>query len=314
MNDESQLEPYTRPPLRRISNNESLIQALRQLHHALQCEDPSDRAALASGALELFPNCSLEAVTLFERLTETELQKARAVLELAVNQATTLIDEPSTITLETIPRSRLKWLTYEQLKQSSAYLNAKIALARCLWAQDLQIEAIEHVWDVIQLDGRDDRGLRYPLACWLFEINDEVQFKRLTKMCLRQNSRLGNDNETFFLYLAALFKYKKATISTKPRLPANWKRTLASLFEANPFIAAYLIGRLPLPETPPASFYANQRLEGQYYAHHCLHLWKSVPGALENLTIVFDKWLEEFCADDNFKTVLQLETPSRPTK
>jgi hypothetical protein len=308
MDDRTPLDQYTTIPRRDPSENGSLISALRQLNHALRCEDSDDRATLASGALELFPNCSLETVSLFERLSEQELSRAKEVLELALETAATLVDPVSTLSLDTLPPSQIKFLDYDHLQSSRPYLNTKVALARCLWSTEKGESAVRHLWDALRLDSSDDRGIRFPLACWLFELHYDEELKRLTRMCLRTNARVGGtNNDTFFRYLQALTIFRKS--GTKPNGALKFKRAVEELFEQNPYIAPYLLGRIPLPEKPPVIIYGSQRLEAEHYTHHCLTLWESVPGALKCLSETFDAWLKEFCTtrdDETFTAILQL--------
>jgi len=308
MNGNPSLDQYTPIPHRNPSENDSLISALRQLDHALRCEDPSDRAALASGALELFPNCSLEAVSLFGRLSEQELSRAREVLELALNVAATLVEPVSALSLDKLPPSQIKVLDYDHLQKSHPYLNAKVALARCLWSADEGESAVKHLWDALRLDPNDDRGIRFPLACWLFDLHNDEELKRLTRMCLRTNARVGGtNNDTFFFYLQALTIFRKSR--TKPKGTLKFKKAVEELFEQNPYIAPYLLGRIPLPEKPPVVISGSQRREAEYYTHHCLALWQSVPRALKCLSETFDAWLEQFCSthdDETLKAILQL--------
>jgi hypothetical protein len=163
------------------------------------------------------------------------------------------------------------------------------------------VGAVQHLWDVLRLDPADHRWVRFPLASWLFQMEDERALKHLIRICFRVTDQIGPwtinsingehvEHCTFFFYLQALMAFRRYGPRTNRRSGLN--RFETSLYEGlceNRLAAQFLLGRVPLPEVRVRKIYSDPLLEAIHCAQHSLELWQSVPGALKCLAEVFDR-------------------------
>lgn len=143
------------------------------------------------------------------------------------------------------------------------------------------------------MDPRDSRWIRFPLACWLFQVGDERSLKRLIRICYRRGrgNKIGEwtelDHFTFFSYLEALMIFRRS--GQRPSGRAKFETALYEPFEENSLVPEFLLGRTPLPAVRVRKIYSDPLLQAIHCAQHSLELWQSVPGALKCLGEIIDR-------------------------
>ena len=141
-----------------------LAQAQEVVDKAFGQPDPKKRAKLAKQALDLSPDCA-DAYTLLAEQAKSRNERAD-LYEQAVAAAERALG-PETFQ-EGVGHF---WL----LLETRPYMRAREALAHTLWTLGRREEAANHLREMLRLNPGDNQGVRYTLASWLLDLDqDEV--------------------------------------------------------------------------------------------------------------------------------------------
>lgn len=151
--------------------------------------------------------------------------------------------------------------------ETRPYMRAKAGLASALYFAGRNQEAIQHIWDMLELNPNDNQGIRYTLAVFLLEQNDFQGYEKLYKM-------FAGDSIAFSLYNHALYLFKK-----EGETPGSIK-ALKKAIKQNRFVPPFLLGKKKLPEQLPDYFGFGDETEAISYAVSSVLLWKKTPMAL----------------------------------
>jgi tetratricopeptide (TPR) repeat protein len=214
------------------------------------------RAALARRALGLWPDCA-DAYVLLAQVASS-LEEARELLEEGVAAGERALGRR--VFQEEVGDF---WLIFE----TRPYMRARAALAATLWRLGWREEAVAHQRALLQLNPRDNQGLRYRQANWLLALE---RYDELDQLFVAH----ADDCAPGFAYTRAL-----AAFACRGNAAAS-RRLLAGARELNPHIPAYLTGRKHLPRERPMYTVFGEESEAVDYAAGAGELWAGVPGAL----------------------------------
>jgi len=237
------------------SDGERDAQAL--VFEAWESPDPGVRAAQARKALELWPDCADAWVILAQDMADTLLEAhefyaegvsageralGKAVFEDGVGHFWGI--------LETRP-----------------YMRARLGLAQVLRHMGEIDEAAGHLRDMLRLNPGDNQGNRYVLLHLLLEAGRDAEAAQLL-------AEYPDDAMAEWKFARALVAFRQTGAGGES------DELLARALQANGFVAAYLLGRRPLPRQPPTSIGFGDNNEAIAYAVDYKAIWKQTPGAL----------------------------------
>ena len=215
------------------------------------------RAALAREALALWPDCADGYVLLAQ--AASSLEEARELLERGVAAGERAVGRRVFV-----EDAGDFWLIFE----TRPYMRARAALAATLWRLGRREEAVEHQRELLQLNPRDNQGLRYRQANWLLALECYDELEELFA------AHAGDGNAPGFTYTRALAAFARRGAGGQARA------LLGEARELNPHVPSYLSGRKKLPIKRPAYTVFGEESEAVDYAAGAGELWRSVPGAL----------------------------------
>jgi tetratricopeptide (TPR) repeat protein len=155
--------------------------------------------------------------------------------------------------------------------ETRPYMRARLGLAQCLWLLGGRQQAIEHAIDLLRLNPNDNQGVRYTLATWLLEEGQDEAFESLLKP-------YEGDIAAAWQYPRALWMFHREGASP------NANAFLRTAIAGNRFVAAYLLGKKPLPRHVPEYVGLGDEAEAVSYAAEGIKAWQETAGALEWLT------------------------------
>ena len=121
---------------------------------------------------------------------------------------------------------------------------------------------------MLRLNPDDNQGIRYLLIDALLERGREKDAAALLK-------RYEEDGSAHWTWSAALLAFRRSGNS------AAANKALAEAVQANGHVAAYLLGRKPLPAKLPAFIGRGDDSEAVSYARYAAAAWEVAPGAKE---------------------------------
>ena len=147
-------------------------------------------------------------------------------------------------------------------------MRARARLAESLWEAGHRGEVVEHCWDLLRLNPRDNQGIRDLLMPCLIELGCDKDAEKLFK-------QFEKDGMAVWRYSRALLDFRKYGDS-----PTADKSLKAALRE-NKHVPSYLFGRKKIPRTLPGYYGFGDENEAVIYAHRNKAAWKATPGAME---------------------------------
>jgi len=120
---------------------------------------------------------------------------------------------------------------------------------------------------MIDLNPRDNQGVRDQLMLYLIELDEAGKFKKYVDM-------FKEDEMTFSLFNQALFTFK--TEGDTPKA----KKQLQKAIKQNKFVREKLLSGLPILE-PSDHYSLGGESEADYYVDSAQHIWRQTKGAME---------------------------------
>lgn len=235
--------------------DETLDLAQEKAFEAMEAPRAKERIALAKEALALSPLCSDAYLVLAREAANADealdlYRRAVAAGAEALGEAAFQNDVGS----------------FWGLIQTRPYMRARHELALALWRRGHPDEAVAHYQEMLRLNPNDNQGIRYLLIDALLELGREEDAEALLK-------RYEEDASAHWAWSAALLAFRRTGNS------ASANEALARAVEANGHVAAYLLGKKPLPATLPGFIGVGDESEAASYAHHAAGAWEAAPGA-----------------------------------
>lgn len=235
--------------------DEALDLAQEKAFEAMDAPRAADRIALAREALALSPLCSDAYLVLARETADADdalelYRRAVAVGAEALGETAFQDDAGS----------------FWGLLQTRPYMRARHELALALWRRGHRDEAVAHYHEMLRLNPDDNQGIRYLLIDALLELGRETDADALLK-------RYKDDGSAHWTWSAALLAFRRTGNSA----PAN--KALAKAVKANGHVAAYLLGKKPLPATLPGFIGMGDESEAVSYVHYAVDAWDAAPAA-----------------------------------
>ncbi len=230
-------------------------------------EEPrlKQRLKLARRALALWPDCADAYLILAENAKS--IDEERRILEQAVAAGERALG----------PDAFKEYAGhFWSVHATRAYMRARLALAVCLWHSGQRESAIDHAYELLRLNPRDNQGVRYLLVAWLLEFGDNARAGRPLE-------RFAGDQTANLEYARLLLQYRNWGDTDKSR------RLFRRAFRSNNYVPEYLLGVLAMPDESPEQMAIGGDDEAVTVAEDLGPAWQRTPGALDWLK---ERWLE----------------------
>ena len=235
--------------------DEALDLAQEKAFEAMDAPRAAKRIALAREALALSPLCSDAYLVLAREAADAnealELYRRAVAVGAEVLGEAAFADDAG---------------SFWGLLQTRPYMRARHELALALWDLGHRDEAVGHYHEMLRLNPGDNQGIRYLLIDALLELGREADAGALL-------TRYEDDGSAAWTWSAALLAFRRTGNSAASR------KSLAEAVEANRHVAAYLLGKKPLPRTLPAFTGMGDESEAVAYVHSAASAWAAAPGA-----------------------------------
>ncbi len=152
--------------------------------------------------------------------------------------------------------------------ETRPYLRARLGLAETLRDLGRLEESIEHLEEVLRLDGPDYPGNRHAAADLYFELDRMEPLGDLLE-------RFAGDRSAAWSFTRALYQFRLDGDS-----PAAL-RALRRACQTNPYVPVYLLGEKEIPEEIPELFEPGGEDEAADYASSAFDAWDETPEALD---------------------------------
>jgi len=228
---------------------------------AWECDDPRKRGSMARKALKASPDCADAYVLLAEETASTPEEavdlyvQGVAAGERALGPAAFEEDVG------------MFW----GLLETRPYMRARLGLALALWNAGRTDEAVSHAEGMLRLNPNDNQGVRYVVLNWLQQLGRNADADGLLR-------RYKDDCGTEWAWSATLAAFRRNGDRAAAR------KALTRAIEANPHVAAFLLGQKKLPKALPAYVEMGGKDEAAAYAEAAVATWMMTPGALEWLS------------------------------
>ena len=136
-----------------------------------------------------------------------------------------------------------------------------------LWVEGRRQEAVAHYQAMLELNPGDNQGVRYLLANGLLDLGRDDELQKLL-------GQYDEDGSTDWVFSRALLAYRREGDTPHAR------GLLEQAQAANPHVAGYLSGSLPIPESAPEYVSPGGEDEAVGYASMARGAWRATPGAL----------------------------------
>jgi len=232
-----------------------LDRAQQLAYQAFGEPDARSRVQLAGQALSVCPDCADACVILAEatRNVEEAMEWYRKGVEAGERA----------IGKEAFKELRGKfWLVI----QTRPYMRARLGLAHCLWELGHREESLRHLQEMLDLNPKDNQGVRFLLAARLLQLERHEELRTL-----REQYR--DESDPFWAYCEALLVFRAEGDTPDSRRLA--KRAL----KLNKYASEYLLDR-PLPDEKPRYSSRGSREEAIFIAAELLPAWRNTPGAV----------------------------------
>jgi tetratricopeptide (TPR) repeat protein len=151
--------------------------------------------------------------------------------------------------------------------ETRPYMRARLGLAQRLWVEGRREEAVAHYQAMLRLNPGDNQGVRYLLADGLLNLGRDDELQELL-------GRYEEDSSADWVFSRALLAYRREGDTPHAR------GLLEQAGAANPHVAGYLSGSLPMPESAPEYVSPGEESEAVSYASMARGAWRATPGAL----------------------------------
>ncbi|MBI5759006.1 MAG: tetratricopeptide repeat protein, partial [Planctomycetales bacterium] len=146
------------------------------------------------------------------------------------------------------------------------YMQARLSLARCLWALSRRDEAVSHFEELLRLNPNDNQAVRYLLLNSLISLGRFEEAKAL----------IGKYDEP-----SATWAYSKVLVAFHDAGDAPPSHTaLKAAKRINKHVVPFLLGDKEPPEDQPDFYSPGDKYEASFYLEEAQATWKQVPGAL----------------------------------
>ena len=146
------------------------------------------------------------------------------------------------------------------------YMRLKKDLADLYYLGKEYDKSIKELWELIELNGNDNQGVRFDLANQLL---NRVRFKDFEKLM----DLFKDDTSTFMIYSKALYAYKKGDI-------LNAKRYIKMAFEENEYVPQIIMGLAEAIRTDEMSYTVGGQDEASLYVVSSIDTWVKFDDAL----------------------------------
>ena len=151
--------------------------------------------------------------------------------------------------------------------ETRPYMRAKAGLADCLFAKNRLNAAIDIYKEMLELNPRDNQGVRYLLSTILLAKKDLSDYESFIKTHPDEDCALWHYNN-------ALYHFKKLGKSTKS------DKELLKAYKNNPHVVDYMLGLKEIPNEPPQYMGMGDENEAIAYIFDAIHTWGKTDGAL----------------------------------
>ncbi len=224
---------------------------------AWDCEAPKKRIAMARKALKISADCADAYVLLAQEAARSEEEAIRLWREGVAAGERALGPQAFKDDVG------MFW----GLLETRPYMRARAGLAMALWEAGQADEAVDHAQAMLDLNPNDNQGGRYLLLTWLLGLGRDDEAGRLLR-------RYKDDGGSEWAWSAALAAFRRQGDHAVAR------KALTRAIDANPHIAAYLLGRRKPPLWLPDYVETGGEDEAAAYADVATASWSAAPGAL----------------------------------
>lgn len=138
--------------------------------------------------------------------------------------------------------------------------------ADCLHLMGRVKESVAIFEEMIELNPRDNQGVRDQLMLYLIQLDEREKFKKYSK-------KFKDDTMTFALFNRALFAFKTEGATNK----AN--KQLQKALKRNTFVATKLLSKKPITDLV-TQFSLGSNDEAVYFAYFAKPIWQQTDGAI----------------------------------
>jgi tetratricopeptide (TPR) repeat protein len=244
-----------------------LQEAQELIYDAWETSGRRKRIALARKALSISPDCADAYVLLAQESAET-LEEAVELLREGVAAGERALGPEGFSEYEDHFWGAL---------ETRPYMRARAELAMALQHTGHEKESIYHCRELLRLNPGDNQGIRYMLVHLLFEAGDKAALEELLR-------EYEGDWSATWAYTQALLTFCREGASAR----AN--KLLQSAIEYNPYVVAFLLGVLEVPDHMPEYYSPGDENEAIDYIISAIPSWLETGGALP--------WLSEVAGDE----------------
>jgi tetratricopeptide (TPR) repeat protein len=171
------------------------------------------------------------------------------------------------------------------LSETRTFMHAKYGLAVSLWKMRRQSEAIEHFWEMLELNPNDNQGVRFNLFDFLLIDNQIKQISDLLKL-------YPEEDMAHWYYNLALYYFKTQGMESKKA-----HEFVNMAVKQNAIVLEYLVAEKEIPDETPEMYTMGSREEAILCVTDSVIAWFNTPGSLE--------WLEMLTKNTNVKTFIK---------
>lgn len=153
------------------------------------------------------------------------------------------------------------------MHETRAFMRCLHQYANCLYGIGKEKECVAILEEVIELNPRDNQGVRNKLLLYLIELNESTKFKKYATM-------FKSDNTAFALFTRALFEFKTEGETV------NSNKQLSKAMKQNKFVAKWLLSNKQINELPSQHGFGDEN-EAVFYAAYARPVWFTTKGSLE---------------------------------
>ena len=223
---------------------------------AIDAPTPKQQLALLTEALRIHPG-NLEARRMILDYSKLSPYEQIPVLRELVELNATALGPEIFVT-----GHKLFW----GLIETRPYMRARHSLAFALRSSGQLSEAAAEFAAMLDLCEDDNPGHRYSLLPLLLRLGRLNEARTLL-------SKHSDEEMPVFSWCRALERFLSGDLAEARRAVDNAK-------ELNPHLPAFLLGRKPVPKTPPYSYCPGEESEAQCFAADLKDTWKAHPAAV----------------------------------
>lgn len=220
---------------------------------------PKQRILAAQKAIEIDPDCAEAYIVLADEFGETPLDEIE-YYEKAIAAAQRSLGE----TFFKENKGHF-WVIHE----TRSFMRAKQFMAQALWSVHRQSDAIEIMWELLDLNPNDNQGNRYILFDWLLADNRQKDIERLLSIYPKDAGAHWEYNKTLFYFK----KFGPESEKTKAQAQVA--------FAANEYVVKYLTAKIKIPDEMPDTYSFGSKEEAICYVQDSIIGWMNTINAPE---------------------------------